>query len=258
MISRRVTGKASPSMSTGTASGISFRIVRKSPLSAAFLTLAILAGTLSWSLTVASRPAAADSTLSIDPIQEDQHGESWAAVGEMVMRYYTVPNTGPNDDYQCGLTHYLNGQDVSADCATPVKLGAFQAILKIISGYQPYAYKYFQEDPVTMRFEQAKVLPADEVIHEIEFERPIVVAIEPPKVSDADKNTKQVALIVGYKGTADHLQIIINDPKVYELGSDPYVDAGASALDSGQYLINYKDFIKEMRWTASIYRIKPQ
>ncbi len=253
MFSRWITGKSSLRVSTGTDTSGPGTALQKPAL-----ILTILIGTLPCALTAASTSAAADSTLNIDPIQETQPGESWAPVGEMVMRYYSVPDTGPNDDYQCGLTHYLNGQDVTADCTTPVKLGAYQAALKIISGYQAYAYKYFQEDPVVMRFEQGKVLPADEVIHEIEFERPIVVAIEPPKVSDADKNTKQVALIIGYKGTADHLQIVINDPKVYEIGADPYVDAGASALDSGQYLMNYKDFIREMRWSASIYRIKPQ
>jgi len=223
----------------------------------AFLLLVLVAA-FPCLLAVLPVHARADDAISIDPIQESQPGRSWAAVGEMIMRYYAVPNTGPNDDYQCGLANFLTGKDNSTECVAPAKLGAYQAALKVIGGYSPYAYQFFKEDPIVMRSEQGKVLPPDELIHEIEFERPVVAAIEPPKVSAADKNTNEVALIIGYKGSADNLQIIINEPKVYEVGSDPYVDAGATALDTGQYLMNYRDFIKEMRWTASIYRIKPQ
>lgn len=201
--------------------------------------------------------AKADITLNIDPIIESQPGRSWAAVGEMVMRYYSVPNTGPNDDYQCGLANFLTGQRMSEACAAPSKLSAFQAAQKIIAEYEPYAYKFFDENPREMRFQQGKVLPPDELIHELEFERPILVSIEPPKMSDADKDTKEVALIVGYQGTASNLQIIVNDPRAYDVGANPYIDAGGKQLDAGQYQLNYTDFLKEMRWTNSLYRIKP-
>ncbi|MET1027062.1 MAG: hypothetical protein ABWY00_07835 [Dongiaceae bacterium] len=222
------------------------------------LLLLLLVASFSSSLALLATKAQADDAVDIDPVQESQPNRSWAAVGEMIMRYYAVPNTGPNDDYQCGLANFLAGKDNAVDCAAPAKLSAYQAALKVVGGYSPYAYQFFKEDPIVMRSEQGKVLPPDELIHEIEFERPVVAAIEPPKVSAADKNTKEVALIIGYKGSADNLQLIINEPKVYEVGADPYIDAGATALDTGQYLMNYRDFIREMRWTASIYRIKPQ
>ena len=201
--------------------------------------------------------ARADITLNIDPVMESQPGRSWAAVGEMIMRYYSVPNTGPNDDYQCGLANFLTGQRMSEDCAAPAKVVALQAAQKIVAEYTPYAYKFFDETPHDMRFQQGKVLPPDELMHELEFERPIMVAIEPPKMSDADKDPKEVALIVGYQGSADDLQIIVNDPRAYDVGANPYIDAGGKQLDTGQYQIAYKDFLKEMRWTVSLYRIKP-
>lgn len=205
-----------------------------------------------------AEPAKADITLNIDPVVESEPGRSWAAVGEMVMRYYSAPNTGPNDDYQCGIANFLTGQRMSEDCAAPAKMTALQATQKIISDYLAYAHKFFDEEPHNMAFQQGKVLPPDELIHELEFERPIVVAIEPPKMSDAEKDTKEVALIVGYQGTADNLQVIINDPRSYAVGANPYIDAGGKQLDTGQYQLAYQDFLKEMRWTVSIYRIKPQ
>ncbi|HVJ43683.1 MAG TPA: hypothetical protein VM639_19430 [Dongiaceae bacterium] len=216
-------------------------------------TFALGLGTLSFAAT-----AKADITLNVDPVIESQPGRSWAAVGEMVMRYYSAPNTGPNDDYQCGIANFLTGQRMSEDCAAPAKMTALQATQKVIADYLTYAYKFFDEDPRNMAFQQGKVLPPDELIHELEFERPIVVAIEPPKMSDADKDTKEVALIVGYQGTADGLQVIVNDPRSYAVGANPYIDAGGKQLDTGQYQLPYQDFLKEMRWTVSIYRIKPQ
>jgi hypothetical protein len=201
--------------------------------------------------------AKADITLNIDPVIESQPGWSWAAVGEMVMRYYSAPDTGPNDDYQCGLANFMTGQRMSEECAAPAKVSALQATQKIIAEYLPYAYKFYDENPHNMAFQQGKVLPPDELIHELEFERPIVVAIEPPKMSDGDKDTKEVALIVGYQGTADNLQIIVNDPRAYSVGGNPYIDVGGKEIDTGQYQLNYQDFLKEMRWTVSIYRIKP-
>lgn len=223
----------------------------------------LLAASLLMASAILPAAARADGLLDIDPIQQSQPGWSWGAVGEMVMRYYRVPNTSPTDDYQCGLANFLAGKQDAQDCAEPGKIGAYQATLKIVSSYEPYAYKFFKEtpsaeDPVIMRYEQTKVLPADELIHEIEFERPIIVAIEPPRVNDTEKDTKQVALIVGYKGSADDLQVIVNTPEAYEVGADPYIDAGATALDTGQYQIGYKEFIKEMRWTSTIYRLKPE
>lgn len=202
--------------------------------------------------------ARADITLNIDPVIESQPGRSWAAVGEMVMRYYSAPNTGPNDDYQCGIANFLTGQRMSEECAAPAKITAWQAIQKIVTDYLAYAHQFFQEDPHAMAFQLGKVLPPDELIHELEFERPIVVAIEPPKMSDGDKDTKEVGLIVGYQGSADNLQIIVNDPRSYSVGGNPYIDAGGKQLDTGQYQLPYQDFLKEMRWTASIYRIKPK
>jgi hypothetical protein len=217
--------------------------------------IAMLTVGVTWLADVAV--AKADITLNIDPVIEAQPGRSWAAVGEMVMRYYSVPNTGPNDDYQCGLANFLTGQRLSEDCAAPAKIAAWQAAQKIVAEYTPYAYKFFDENPHEMRFQQGKVLPPDELIHELEFERPVLISIEPPKMADGDKDTKEVALIVGYQGTADNLQVIVNDPRAYSVGADPYVDAGGKVLDTGQYLIQYSDFVKEMRWTTSLYRIKP-
>lgn len=192
--------------------------------------------------------AAADSTLRIDPIMEQSPGWGWAAAGEMIMSYYEVPNTGP-DTYQCSVANFLTG---AQSCSAP-NMDAYKATLRIVESYQPYAFGFFGETTREMRWQTGKVLPQAELIHEIEFERPVVAAIQPP---GADANG-QVALIVGYQGTPEALQLVVNDPKPYEFGSDPYVDVGAQPLQMGQYLISYESFVRDMRWTQTIHHIKP-
>ncbi len=212
---------------------------------APLLALALSAGTA----------AEADTLLPVTPTAQDQPGWSWAAVAQMIMDYYDVPAADNSGDSQCAIANFVTGR---ADCSAPANLGAYQATLKALQGYAHHVNSLTLQGPDKLRYQEGKVLTAAEVIHEMMLERPIVVAIQPPKVSDADKDTKQVALIVGFVGGPDDLKIIVNDPKLYDFGYDPYTDAGGAKRDvNGQYLIGYADFIQQMKWTATIYRVKP-
>jgi hypothetical protein len=200
--------------------------------------------------------AQADTLLPVTPIAQAQPGWSWAAVSRMIMDYYDVPAGDDSGDSQCAIANFLAGRD---DCSAPTGLGAYQATLKAIQGYSRAVFALTEQGPDEMRYQEGKVLPPEELIHEMQLERPVVVAIQPPKVNDADKDTRQVALIVGYAGDAGNLQIIVNDPKLYDFGYDPYTDAGGRKRDvNGQYLIGYNDFIQQMKWTATIFRVKPE
>ena len=199
--------------------------------------------------------AQADTLLPVTPTAQDQPGWSWAAVSQMIMDYYDVPAIDDSGGSQCAIANFLTGH---TDCASPSGLTAYKATLQAIQGYPRAVSAVTLQGPEEMRYQEGKVLSPDELIHEMLLERPVVVAIQPPKVNDADKDTKQVALIVGYEGDAGNLRIIVNDPKLYEFGYDPYTDASGRKRDvNGQYLIGYNDFIQQMKWTATIYRIKP-
>ena len=110
-----------------------------------------------------------------------------------------------------------------------------------------------------MRYQQHKVLSPIDAIHEIRFERPFIAVVQPPKMTDGDKGGNAVVLVVGYDGSPDNLKLIVNDPRTYSVGADPYVDAGAQKMDvNGQYEIGYNDFVQQMKWTGTIDWIKPQ
>jgi hypothetical protein len=214
---------------------------------------ACLLGVIAATLMVAGT-ARAEQLLDIDPAPESRPGFSWAAVAEMIMVYYDVPNTGPAD-MQCSLAFYLTGQ---ADCQKAAGETEFTATSRIVKGYPQYARESFGELPVAMRWKEARTLPPQEVMHEIAFERPVLVEIEPARNEGQAKIEKRVVLIVGTDGGADNLQLIINDPKAFGPGGNPYLEFGGRVRDqSGQYQIGYDDFAAFLKWTATLYAIKP-
>jgi hypothetical protein len=222
---------------------------------------ALFAGVAGISVTAARADNVPDvlpshAALDIPAIAEKQAGWSWAAVGQMVMDFYNIPPLYGAEDWQCSLADYLTGVQA---CEAPKGVSAEQASLKLIQGYPAFAHKFFGEDPVVMRYQQHKVLSPIDAIHEIRFERPFIAVVQPPKMTDADKGGNAVVLVVGYDGSPDNLKLIVNDPRTYSVGADPYVDAGAQKMDvNGQYEIGYNDFVQQMKWTGTIDWIKPQ
>lgn len=195
------------------------------------------------------------AVLDIPAIAEQKPGWSWAAVGQMVMDFYNVPPLYGSDNWQCSLADFLTGVQA---CEAP-KLSSEAATLKLIQGYSPFAYKFFGEDPVVMRYQQHKVLSPIDAIHEIRFERPFIAVVQPPKSGADDKGAKDVVLVIGYEGSPSDLRLIVNDPRPYQVGANPYTDVGAEQLDvNGEYSIGYNDFVQQMKWTGTIDWIKPQ
>jgi hypothetical protein len=199
-------------------------------------------------------PAQAENVLDIAPYPETAPGQAWAAIAEMIMVYYDVPNTGPAE-MQCSIAFFLTGNE---DCRKPAAESEFSAVGRVVKGYSQYAHETFGELPVAMRWEAAKTIPPDEILHEIRFERPILVEIEPARNEGETKSEKRAVLIVGADGTGDNLQLIINDPKVFAPTENPYLEFGGKIRDySGQYQIGYADFSAFLKWSATLYKIKP-
>jgi hypothetical protein len=209
----------------------------------------IVLATLSWGV-----PARAESVLDILPMPESASGQAWAAVAEMIMVYYDVPNTGPGD-MQCSLAYFLTG---TPNCYKAGEESEFSAVSRIVKGYPQYAHESFGEIPIAMRWEGAKTIAPGDIVQEIRFERPILVEIEPAPNEGETRTEKRAVLIVGFDGTPDNLQIIVNDPKVFAPTMNPYLEFGGRTRDeSGQYQIGYADFLSFLKWSATLYKIKP-
>lgn len=205
-------------------------------------------------LVIAAPTARAEQLLDIAPVPETAPGQAWAAVAEMIMVYYDVPNTGPGD-MQCSISFFLIGND---SCHLPESESEFSAVNRVVKGYSQYARESFGELPVALRWEQAKVLPPQEIMHEVKFERPILVEIIPPRNEGEVEPARRAVLIVGVDGAEDNLQLIVNDPKMYSPTANPYLEFGGHVRDfSGQYQIGYADFVAFLKWSATLYKIKP-
>jgi hypothetical protein len=91
-----------------------------------------------------------------------------------------------------------------------------------------------------------------QVKREIDNGRPVVAGISPSGYS-VNGVSQHVALIVGYDGS----DLIVNDPFPFALaGGDPYIAAGATAIEPGQYSIAYRSFVNHLRWRETIYGIR--
>lgn len=197
---------------------------------------------------------AGEMLLDVAPFPEAAPGQSWAAIAEMLMIYYDVPNTGPKD-MQCSIAFFLTGNE---NCDKPAGDSEFAAVSRVVKGYPQYALESFGELPVAMRWEDAKTISPDDVWHEIRFERPILVQIEPARNEGQEKLEKRAVLIVGADGTGDNMQLIVNDPKIFAPTENPYLESGGRIRDrSGQYQISYADFAAFLKWSATLYKIKP-
>lgn len=199
-------------------------------------------------------PAWAESLLDIDPAPETSPGQAWASIAEMMMVYYDVPNTGPGD-MQCSLAYFLTG---TPNCYKAQDESEFNAVSRVVKGYPQFAHESFGEIPIAMRWEAAKTITPQDIIQEIKFERPVLVQIEPAPNEGEAKAEKRAVLIVGFDGGPDNLQLIINDPKVYPATQNPYLEFGGKVRDqSGQYQIGYADFQSFLKWSATLWKIKP-
>ena len=215
--------------------------------------LVLLAGAAA-TLFALAQPARAETILDIEPSPELAPGQAWAGVAEMLMVYYDVPNTGPGE-MQCSLSFYLTG---TQNCYKAPEESEFSAVSRIVKGYSQFAHESFGEVPIAMRWEEAKTIAPTDIIQEIKFERPILVQIEPAPNEGEAKAEKRAVLIVGFDGGPDNLQLIINDPKIYQGTQNPYLEFGGRIRDnSGQYLIGYADFLSFLKWSATLYKIKP-
>lgn len=203
---------------------------------------------------------AAEVKLHIPPVFQERPSWCWAAVGEMVFKYYYVPAVH-RTDYQCGIVQSRNlckgipncvQCDLSAgDEATTVNMLEQYPLLATLSGTTG-------DIALTVQSKSGSLSEA-EVKNELDQGRPIIVGISPPGFK-VDGTPQHMALIVGYDDSSGDLMLTVNDPFPYEdmrflwIGN-AYLSARASGESAGEYVIEYEAFRLRLKWTQTIYRI---
>lgn len=203
---------------------------------------------------------AAEVTLHIPPLFQERPSWCWAAVGEMVFKYYDIPAVH-RTDYQCGI---VQGRSLCTGLPNCVEcdLSAVDetAMVNMLEQYPVLATQGGKAGEIALTVQlKSGSLSEAEVKHEIDEGRPIIVGLS-PRGFKVDGIRQHMALIVGYDNSSGDLMLTVNDPFPFEdmvflwIGS-PYVTARASEEGDGRYEVGYDAFRSKLKWTQTLYRM---
>ena len=203
---------------------------------------------------------AAEVQLHIPPLFQERPSWCWAAVGEMVFKYYGIPALH-RTDYQCGIVQSRKlcaGIPNCKDCDLTAVDEA--AVVNMLEQYPGPATEGGKAGDIALTVQlKDGSLSEEEVKQELDEGRPIIVGLS-PRGFKVDGIRQHMALIVGYDTSSGDLTLTVNDPFPFEdmvflwIGS-PYVTAKASEEGDGRYEVEYGAFRSKLKWTKTLYRM---
>lgn len=193
--------------------------------------------------------------LAIPPVQQNTSEWCWLAVGEMVFRYYGIPNLNPAGVYQCGVVGVMVGGPCAVDCRYCANMPASNVanIKRMLIAYPEVARNYLRNPGIRQLDARiaARPLTASEIRDELDAGRPVIAGISPTGLGT--RGPQHAVLITGYDRDGGALELTVNDPYPYGIYS-PYQAAGGNG-GSGRYAISYNRFKSRLSWTESVYEI---
>lgn len=203
---------------------------------------------------------AAEIKLHIPPVFQERPSWCWAAVGEMVFKYYYVP-AADRTHYQCGIIQGRNLCTGIPNCSEcDISTGDEATMVNMLEQYPVMATQGRTAGDIALTAQsKSGTLSEAEVKDELDHGRPIIVGVSPSgfKVDDISQH---MALIVGYDDSSGDLVLTVNDPFPFEddrfmwIGT-PYPSTKVSGEGNGQYEIRLEKFRSKLKWTHTIYRI---
>jgi hypothetical protein len=158
-----------------------------------------------------ARPTPGD--LDISPAIQQTPVWCWAASAEMVLTYYDIPDLNPVGDFQCAIAALVSPPCLNncANCLTGAPNMSY--LRNVLQNYPAVAARYSGQ-PVNRIVTDAPtgVLSKDDVMSEIDADRPIVVGISPGGFTYGGQ-PEHVSVIVGYDDSDDdNFLLTVNDP----------------------------------------------
>jgi len=213
-------------------------------------------------LLVSVAPAmAAEVKLHIPPVFQERPSWCWAAVGEMVFKYYYVP-AAHRTDYQCGIAQSRKlcvGIPNCVECDFPA--GDEATMVNMLEQYPLMATKGGVAGDIALTAQsKAGSLSEAEVKQELNEGRPVIAEVSPSGFK-IDGISQHMALIVGYDDSSGNLKLTVNDPFPFEDDrflwiANPYQpNMDMSGEHDGQYEISFERFRSKIKWSQTIYRI---
>ncbi|MEO5645437.1 MAG: papain-like cysteine protease family protein [Bacteroidia bacterium] len=195
------------------------------------------------------------SQLSISPVEQQTQVWCWLATGEMIFRYFNLPNLNPGNNYQCGIIGSIfPNTPCGSDCFNSVCIRGSGSNANTVKMLKDYAWissgKVFS---CTESYE----LGFDIIKSNIDQRKPILCGVSPNR-RQYYYGAEHVILLIGYQVRMNIPYVIINDPFPYSSNDNPYLKAGASELQQNQYLIRLETFTKTIFWHWSLSDIRIQ
>lgn len=204
---------------------------------------------------------ATEVQLHIPPVFQERPSWSWAAVGEMVFKYYDVP-AAHRTDYQCGIVQERKlcmGTPNCAECDLPA--GEDSTMVQMLEQYPVMVARGGTAGAIALTAQlKTGSLSEAEVKKEIDEGRPIIAGVSPSGFK-IDGISQHMALIVGYDDSSGKLMLTVNDPFPFEDDrflwiANPYQpNMDMSGEHDGQYEISFDRFRSKIKWNQSMYRI---
>ena len=204
---------------------------------------------------------AAEVKLHIPPVFQERPSWCWAAVGEMVFKYYYIPAVH-RTDYQCGIAQGRNlctGMPSCVECDLPA--GDEATVVSMLQQYPVMAARGGAAGDIALTVQlKAGSLSEAEVKKEIDEGRPIIAGVSPSGFK-VDGISQHMALIVGYDDRSGNLILTVNDPFPFEddrflwIGNPYQPNMDMSGEYTGQYEISFERFRSKIKWNQTMYRI---
>lgn len=203
---------------------------------------------------------AAEVKLHIPPVFQERPSWCWAAVGEMIFKYYYVPVIH-RTDYQCGIVQgrkLCTERPNCLECDLPA--GDEATMVNMLEQYPLLATLGVAAGAIALTVQSKDgTLSEAEVKGELDHGRPIIVGVS-PRGFKVDDISQHMALIVGYDDSSGELVLTVNDPFPFEddrfmwIGT-PYPRTKVSGANDGQYEIRLEKFRSKLKWTKTMYGI---
>src|SRR5262245_31619088 len=212
-------------------------------------------------LTPVAPTVAAEVKLHIPPVFQERPSWCWAAVGEMIFKYYYVP-AAHRTNYQCGIVQgrkLCTGAQNCSECDLPD--GDDATMTSMLQQYPLMAAQGGAAGDIALTV-QSKTgsLSEEEVKKELDEGRPIIAGVSPSGFK-VDGISQHMALIIGYDESSGNLRLTVNDPFPFEDDrflwiANPYQpNMDMSGDNDGQYEVSFERFRSRIKWTQTIYRI---
>jgi hypothetical protein len=179
---------------------------------------------------------------------------SFAASSAMILQYLGYPNANATGNYQCGIVG-AQGGICSINCSACLDGGGTtQRVAGIMQMYVDFVHRAMGYMNPRVHLNLAGILSSQQIISQIDQQGPILAGISPDHIPyPANLGISQHAVvIVGYEGTPENLNVVINDPYLYSPSRDPYVLSSAFKIQQGQYSIPHRIFVGIFNYRNSI------